>query len=50
MTPDQLPYLPSAYAWHRLSAWCHRQAAFLAAYWTSRYWHATRNRKDHHDR
>ena len=48
MTPDALPYLPSRAAWCRLAGWCHRQAPFLTACWASRYWHATRNRKDRH--
>ena len=46
VTPDALPYLPSRAAWHRAVTWCRAQAPFLAAYWASRYWHATRNRKD----
>ena len=45
---DALPFLPSRAGTIAFTAWWHRQAPFLAAYWASRYWHATRNRKDHH--
>ena len=36
MTPDALPYLPSAAAWHRATGWCRTHGAFRTAYWAQR--------------